>query len=130
MAKQTFKILRGTHDESIPEQRDKDGNVTHPGVKRTFRAGDVFESEYDLLKLNAPGCQKFALLSGQVPVQTLPQEPAQPAATPAVTTKEGIRSTLEGMSVKELRDMAAAEEIDVTGLSRKEDLINALVNAA
>lgn len=63
----TFKLLAGKHVD-----RDSNGN------RRVFKAGDIFDSDQDLLKLNTPGAMKFeqvATGSGRRRASSTPEEP-------------------------------------------------------
>lgn len=122
---QTFKLLRGIHDESIIEVKDKDGNIISPAVKKTYKRGDVFQSSWDLLSLNGGGGagRKFELVAG---VPTAPQTGSSPSpqeGTPVVDH----RATLEGMNLEELRAFAEAEEIPLQGVKTKAAIIDTIL---
>ena len=112
-----FKILRGTHSNG----------ERHPQTNKliTYRAGDIFESITDLVKLH--GREKFERAADNAVLSRTPlkvnatETPHQEAS--AYTAKE-----LEGMSVDELKRLANEEEIDIGNLNKKNDIIARIVN--
>lgn len=126
MAKRRYRLLHGTHDESIPELRDKDGKIVQEGVKVRYKRGDVFESEYDLAKPEHNGGLKG---------QTAPINPAFRKFELINDDGSAIVSAptdgLENNTVKELQEIAMEEELDLDemGLTRKADIIAAIRQA-
>lgn len=106
-----FRLLVGRHGEG----------------DRRYKPGDVIETKSDLLKLNSPGSTKFALLE------------SVPVAEPHEAKKSGKKSkkaepvhgsaTLDAMSIEELQAMAEAEEIDLGGATRKDEIIDIILEA-
>jgi len=102
-----FKVLRGRHTEG--------------GVM--YQAGEVVDSSSDLNKHNSPGSRKFEQLSGEVadaPSASLP-ESSEDDEDPEEGSDE-----LDGMTVAQLKTFAAEEEIDLSGVSRKSDILSAI----
>ncbi len=106
-----FKLLAGKHVE---------------GGKR-YVPGNVIDSKSDLSKFNTPG---YAPKFEEVPDST-PASPGQALHTPNAI-KEGEKKEpvvappkykLDGMSVKQLQDVADAEEVDVKGLKTPVEMI-------
>lgn len=129
-----FQILVGTHaeDGGWTEEVNEDGvKVKKQLPAKVYKANtndDIIETERDLCKLfNAgPGFEKFRRVdSGQLPYRAPVVEPVVP--TPNVTPQLPS-DTLESMTVAELKAMAAEEEIDLSGITHKADIINAIRN--
>jgi hypothetical protein len=87
----------------------------HIQGKTWYGPGDVVESRADLIEKF--GASKFALVEG--------------GGGNAVATvdRQDQRKELESLSVKELREFAESEEIDVTTCSRKDEYVNAILAA-
>lgn len=116
----TYRLLRGRHDESIVEKIDpKTNEIIRAGVKKTYAKGDVFFTENNNLERhNVPQQPKFERLSdsditGQV--QDAPEAPIS----------DGLPN-LNAMSVAQLKQLATDEAINIDGLSRKADLVEAI----
>ena len=92
-----FKLLVGQHIQNEPD-----------GTEKKYSAGEVIESNVDLEKRFG---DKFRRVYG-----TPEDERDEP------TTGDD----LERMTVKELQALAAEEEVDLRGMTKKEDLIKAL----
>lgn len=107
-----------------------------------YRPGDVFLSPYDLdRKLNSPGSIKFEPLDGATPASTLADlsdeeltaEVARRKLVPqdeAPTMEEDMGDdTLTSMTAKELRQLAAQEEIDLGNANGKDQMIAVIRSA-
>jgi hypothetical protein len=94
-----FQLLRGVHDQG----------------GQTYYPGEIFTSEQDLAaRFNLPGCPERVTLLREF--EPPPEEtPAPPKPT-----------DLDAMTVAELRDLAAAEGIDVERLAKKAELVERL----
>lgn len=93
-----FKLLRGRHSDS-------NDSLGKPII---HKPGDTFESEYQLDSIhNSPGSTKFERLPDTAPIGV-------------AAADDGYSS----MTVTELRVLAAEEEIDLTGATRKVDVID------
>ncbi len=102
---------------------------------RTWGPGEVIETNQDLSRHNAPGMTpKFELLEDrpQAPQAGLKEMPAQPTApqfnpNPGKAPVSTSRSdNLDNLGVKELQALAAEEEIDLKGATKKEDIVKIL----
>ena len=120
-----FRVLRGIHSEKGAD-----------GVSRVYRKDEVVDSKTDLSKMNAPGMQpKFEKVEGgakpsagtAVPTAH-PTAPASSAPVPA--TLREYHDRLDKMSVKELQDHAAEEEIDVRGAGNDKNKLLAILKKA
>lgn len=95
-----FQLLAGRHITGQKEER------------RIYRIGDVIESDDDLVKRF--GGDKFQRVDDDAK---------------ATDVNDSRRATLEAMTLKELRKFADDEEIDLGGASRKNEIINVIVEA-
>lgn len=119
MALYKFKVLRGRYNEA--------GKTYGKGLP----AGDTVLTSKDLRKFDRHGMpvKKFML------VETLEGKASEEAtAAPAVPTPEpkvdeDLAETFRSMSVPELRQYAAGEEIDLGDATRKDDIVKALIAA-
>lgn len=92
----TYKILTGVHYEG----KGADGKPL--AYYRGGPNGDTFQSEADILRHNVPGvAPRFELVGESV-------------------------DNLETQTVKQLRELAEAEEIDLGAASRKDDIVAAI----
>ena len=101
-----FRLLHGTH--------------FHGG--KQYNPGDPVEADSDLCKkFNTPGdLPRFERLPDDAPLTATPTlAPTESVAAPA-------EDTLDSMTVEELREWAASEEIDVRGAKTKEQLVKAI----
>ena len=90
-----FQLLRGVHDQG----------------GQTYYPGEIFTSEQDLAaRFNLPGSpERVALIQEfEPPPDEIPEPP---------------KGDLEQMTLADLREMAAAEGIDVEGLGKKAELV-------
>lgn len=106
-----WKVLRGIHSDKTAKPVSL---VEVKGITRAegiFYPGDIIESDKDLAKHNTPADTRF---------EKLPEH--EPISPPA----RGVNG-LSGMTVKELRKLAADEEVilDET-VVRKEEIINTI----
>ncbi len=101
-----FKVLVGRHAEG--------GEV--------YSAGDVVDSATDLNLMNSPGSVKFEQLHGDEPIE-------EAIVADVAETAESKPDAYNTMSVSELREYAAEEEIDLEGIRLKADIIEAIRSA-
>jgi len=102
-----FKVLRGCHAEG----------------KRVYQRGEVVTTDVDLAKrFNSPGSIKFQQLPDDSPVQQAAEAGYDSADEPSVVQ-------LEAYTVKQLRDLADSNDVDLVGFTKKEEIINALREA-
>ncbi len=147
-----YRVLAGTHVKKIPLKPFADGTPNWeeeyygPGKPK----GDIVETDLDLLRLNGPGGMepKFALADD--PRQGMETEESltarikedqrkleemkqakqmPPSSQPAPPQPRGVDlvSTLNTMDLKQLRDHAAAEEVDVSKCKTKEEIVKVLL---
>lgn len=106
MAKYKFKVLRGSH--RIGPIKDEDGVITTPG--RTIKRGGVIETDTDLAK-------KF------------PSQPPKFQRIDVVEEEENdFEAELNAMTVAELKEKAEAEEVDISGCHRKDEIVQAFLD--
>lgn len=101
-----FELLGGTHTQG-------DGVI--------YKRGDTVASELELDVLH--GSNKFRRLSED----TRPSSP--PPATVPEEADAADLSFLDGMSLKELREYAEQEEIDLGDAKRKQDVLKVITEA-
>lgn len=123
-----YRLIRGKHHEG--GQKLKDGTEV-PLV--TYNAGDIIESDRPLTELNGDRVEamKFELVTeeGQ-PVRAGKKTKRRSKSTPTQTVDEvALGDSLGEMSIKQLRAFAEEEEIDLEGVSKKEDIINTIRQA-
>lgn len=132
-----FRLNTGKHQQ----KEDKTGK------SRLYRQGEIIETEADLSKLNTGGgTPKFERLEDRserrryeepTPATTTPtvvppspaSSPSLPQGTPSKATQSEAgytESELAGMTVNELKELAAEDEIDVKGAQTKAELIKVL----
>lgn len=128
----TFRVLVGIHFGDGPTGCQCDDCVLSNGKNHVYRArndrrignqdadppgysGDIIVSKQDLCRRfnQEPFSRKFERVFDAAP------------ATP-IGSVEREWGNLDTMSVKDLQDLAAAEEIDTKGAKTKEDLIKAI----
>jgi len=116
-----YRLMMGQHSESV---RDEKGELVQPRKNKVYNPGDIIKTTSDLLRLNGPGPQgvKFVLV-GSVEEQMSPEFHAMNAQAP------GFDDGMDDMSLDELRKIAREEEIDLSGLSKKEEIIRAIRTA-
>lgn len=99
-----FKLLGGTHaQEGVPDEFGRK-------VSRIYQKGDTVESP---MRLDQLLVNKFQLIGGG------PEEPDEEEHDP-----------MEDMTVSELRAYAEEQGIDVSGVSRKADLLKVIRDAS
>ena len=107
--KKKYKVLAGRHVEN--------------GV-RFYKGGpngDIFESDKNILKFNVRGFPpKFALVSALVDEATTSQ--GEPEIDPEQSSAD-LDKDLVAMTIDELKAFAAEGEIDIKGLTKKDDII-------
>ena len=107
-----YKILAGRHS----------GKVN--GQIKIFNSGEIVDSPVDLVaKFNRPNSRKFELIDdlGNSSTQVIAQ--SKPVVTPMVMPN------LDSLSLKDLQNLAAEEEIDIKGLTKREDIIKTIKSA-
>lgn len=102
-----FKLLASQHIQGDPEKSADPKTGRRPS--RTFVAGDIVESDLDLVKLH--GAEKFQLVSGS------------PAGSTPLSTKGKPAPDLKNMSKPELFSLADDLEVDLEGVRSKEEAI-------
>jgi len=118
MSVQTYRVLRGIHIT---------GELNSSGKPRLAKRGDIVKTQSNLLKFNAMGAPpRFELVTGDA-LATLEKAEAADSVTSASNSE--YLDTLTSMSKEELKKVAEAEEIDIRGLTRKEDIIDCIVKA-
>lgn len=101
----TFDLLGGTHIEK------------QDGVVKRFSRGDRFTSNTELDKLL--GSEKFRRISESASPPPSSHDPEEEGED-----EDGVEDvSLESMSLTELREYAAQENIDIGGAKRKSDII-------
>ncbi len=114
-----FRLLRGVHG-------DKNGK---------YKKGDIIETETDLVeKFNADGFPaKFQRLE-DTPDKRKPDtssvavlDPEEDEDSDPGDTDEFTREDIESMNVKELRELAEENEIDISGAKGKQAILKAIL---
>jgi hypothetical protein len=139
-----FRLLVGQHIEPDPKAKSykEDPENYNPIGIRYFADGihivndvetemigkNVIESNIDLCqRFNIPGFPpKFEELYESYPSAGIPQAPSTDDFLIAELKSRGYevsRDTLDTMNLKELTALAAEEEIDLKGATKKEDII-------
>jgi len=99
--KYVFKLLRGSHAHGGKKYRCQGkNNIIHTNIELDKR-------------FNSRGSTKFLRLSDEIP-----EEYESPEEEP--------QDDYELMSVEELREVADAEEVDLTGITAKSEIITAI----
>ena len=129
-----YKLLAGTYHD-LGGVTEAVGGCTHTGI-RSYKAGDIIETDMDLLKLNGreDKMRKFEKIgdpseisSLQAEINTLKAQLAElRGEAPA---DEDPDDGLEAMTVAELRRHAQEEGIDLDTATRKEEIINTIRSA-
>lgn len=102
-----FELMQGTHvDENKKVHKVTSGRKT------------IVHSKQELDKLfNQPGSVRFKRLEGNTVLPGLvPDDSSERSAT-----------ELEALSMADLRQLAADEEVDITGLKTKKEIASAIV---
>lgn len=143
-----FKVLSGKHQESSPHSK---GEPRKRPI--TYQTGDVLEVKHDLCKMfNKPHRLKFLRVPDNTPVKKTTAEPplaveddpvdilnAQEALddrdTQDTLESTGEESPLEesevqdsfsGLTVKGLHSLAEENEIDLEGVTLKDDILRVM----
>jgi hypothetical protein len=96
-----FRLLIGGHRKGA--LRDENGHVIEPG--RNYKPGDIIESTVDL-------CTTF------------PSQPPKFLRIDEVAEKESqMVNVYQQMPLNELKDLAEQQEIDLTDVTSKEEII-------
>lgn len=131
----TFMVMHGCHVEWGPQ-----GNPARDGFgpNHVYRKGDIFDSEYDLLKHNtAPmgGSNKFERVDDRTgltaEMQRVKSEMERLRGALSNSEPEpGATDTLESMSVAELKQLAAEEGVAIpSGVTSQANIIKAIQKA-
>lgn len=118
-----FKLLRGTHHEA-----KWDKSVKPPVDRgRTYHAGDVIETNFDLTTLNGgdPQTVKFEKVDDATPATAVDAVPVEIKSS-VNTNAAAVDDTLDAMTVNELKEMAAEEEIDLGSAKSKAEILSVL----
>jgi len=101
----TFRLLRGKHING----------------GKTYKKGDLIHTTADLARFNCgPGSMRYQEIN---PVEEV--APAQ-SETPAPSPQEENSNT--DYTLEELRIIADDEEVDITGLTTKEEIVKAMAD--
>lgn len=152
-----FKLLAGQFIQADPDSPELTAEQIKAGARRpsrTYKVGETVESDEDLVAKH--GAEKFVFVSGKPKKPKAAAGAAAPGGQvssgfqSATGTPEGTVSglavdqeadadpdsdadkpndNLSTMTVKQLRDHAASEEIDLHGATSKEDIL-ATIRAA
>lgn len=127
-----FRLLAGGHSVILKQ-------AVNPGDKveyYTYHKDDVFESATDLELLNAPPAtnlrKKFERVPDNTPVTPMtvrPTNSAPPYPLDSASSPQ-FNDALENMTIAELKQYAAEEEIDLGKASKKEEVIEVIRKAA
>ncbi len=103
-----FKVLRGQHSEQ--------GKI--------YKKGDTVDSKTDLAeRFNFPGSIKFAkIASKNSPSDEVEEEEEEETAEETYSAEE-----LSLLTIPDLKELANDQEINLSGLSRKEEIIEAIL---
>jgi len=115
-----YRILQGKHVEGNKKNGEYSKGDRGPGVYRVYDAKSpnpedtIIETTFDLLKLNNPQpmAPRFCLESDAVAI--------------AKHTSDNVTQPLEQLTEEQLRAIADREEIDVSKVTKKEDLVGIL----
>lgn len=103
----------------MPKYRLTQG--THYENETKYIAGQIVESKRDLTLFNHPGSVRFEKVGEDAKDNPIPQAPT--------TKQSGAHETLLSMSVEELKQMAAEEEIDLGKAKTKSEIVDAISKA-
>lgn len=142
-----FRLMVGGFEQSGEDKLDAEGNVVlDPSgnpvkTTRAYKTGDIIHTDTDMSQFNGgPGMTpKFERLHNAEPRRVSSPAPVPHVPVAAVETtpeEEQTESdesdelppsdTYDSMTVAELKAHAKAEEINIQGLSKKEDIIAAI----
>lgn len=123
----SWRVLHGIHTESYDES----------GSAIIVKAGEVIHSRYDLDKHNSPGAKKFEKLPGltKEQIERLNGNEHEPRKAESSSQESNGKTvlqtgTLDEMTVDELKKFAHEEGIDIRGLVKKQDIIDAINSAS
>jgi hypothetical protein len=104
----TYKLLAGQHVE-----KDAEGN------RKKYKAGQYVSSKLDLERRH--GTRKFRKISDDdvAPAVAKLDDPTQPKAK----RQPPVNDALDDMTVEQLKQLAEDDEIDLSGATRKADII-------
>jgi len=100
-----------------------------PTSPSSWQPSEVFEEDSDLCAMfNIPGATKYERMPDSTPVGSIPPTVAPIPVHPLPTGNpyNDYMARLESMTVEELKRHAEAEEINITGLTKKRDLIEVI----
>lgn len=118
-----YRVLQGRHSEGV----DKQGNplVYYKGGPH----GDVVKSKSDLDKMNGVGVQpKFENLGPDYKPRKVLQEEWRQGEGDNPVTITNDPPDLENMTVPQLKEFAEDNEIDITGLTLKEQIMGKIAD--
>lgn len=106
-----YKLLVGIHIQDDPVEVDGETKM----VERVYRAGETFETHIDMLKFNGEGMEpKFQILTGR---------------ESAVAQMSEEEATLHSMTKEELIRLANDEDIDISCVKKKSEIIKTILKA-
>lgn len=102
-----FRLMRGIHRKGAI--RDERGHVVEEG--KNFKPGEIIETDVNLAELFPSQPPKFVRIDEIVEQETQ------------------MTDVYKKMSLQELKSLAEEQEIDLTGITKKEEIINLLLQA-
>lgn len=128
-----YRLMAGLHVEGSNIKLGPDGQPEKP--RKTYRSGDIIETTTDLCRLNGPGpmTPKFLLVGSAEDTRAQEEKESQELLKDEVTEEEEFSAvdddsidTLSAMNLRELRQFAESEEIDLEGLTKKVEIVKAI----
>jgi len=134
-----FKLLAGQHIQKVPNPEYDPNDPESPKmIQKTFQAktaDDIVESDVNLAEKY--GREKFVQISDRRR-NTVTTEPVRSSSNQPFNINENnededeneefneLSTQLDSMTVAQLREVATEYKVDLTGISRKEDIIKAI----
>lgn len=117
--KYRWQLMAGTHAEKQPD-----------GTNRTWDASDqknnIVETDEDLAtRFNQPGSVKFQRVQG-ITIQEAAERGFADGTIPSNTPAPIVSDGLDAMTIEELREWAAGEEIDLGAFKKKSAIIRCI----
>jgi hypothetical protein len=121
-----FKVLRGKHCEGYSVTKGSEGPVV---TVNRYRKNDIVDSKSDLSVFNQPGARKYEQLHAVTSVtQEELEDTPHPVKDTELTPQESKDyETLNALTVPELEEYAVTEEVDISGLRKKDEIIRAIL---
>ncbi|MCK9569339.1 hypothetical protein M0R72_10415 [Candidatus Pacearchaeota archaeon] len=123
-----FRLLIGKYSEGCVKT-DSSNTITPKVYSADGRfAGNLIETNINLLKFNQPLAPKFQQLADDFPMPSSTKEAAPTAETEvAQAAREGFYGKqddgLDGKTLAELRQIAEEEEVDLSSIRSKEQVM-------